>query len=42
MVKGWFKPSSTDDGATNELKRIHVCQLKNFNELTDAIAAMKY
>ena len=42
IVKGWFKPSSTDDGATNEVKRIHVCLLKNYNDLTDAIAQMKY
>ena len=42
IVKGWFKPSSTDDGATNEVKRVHVCLLKNYNDLTDAIAQMKY
>ena len=42
IIKGWFKPSMTEEGATQDVKRIHICQMTNNNALTDEITALKY
>ena len=41
-VKGWYKPSTSEDGVAQELRRIHFCSLSPVGMLTDAQNDMKY
>ena len=41
QVKGWYKPSLDDEGAANDLKRLHFCHLQPSTPLNFMQLAMR-